>query len=145
MGLPQVSWFMQTPQGLTLLGRLWFFQENHMIIAPHSAYSPDLEPSEFFLLEPVKRALEGAEFAPEERFWPRFNQFYLSPRPTFERRFSPNGLSGWTGLPWTKVINIDNLNNVIFNFVVFSSQAVVLRFRGTPDKTSMFLALGRDS
>jgi hypothetical protein len=35
-------------------------------------------------------------------------------------------------LLWTKVITIDNLNNGIFSFVSFSSQAVMLRSRETP-------------
>jgi transposase len=43
-----------------------FFQENHLGMAPHPPYSPDLAPSDFFLFGHVKHVLEGAEFPSEK-------------------------------------------------------------------------------
>jgi hypothetical protein len=45
---------------------LEFFRENHLGIAPHPPYSPDLMPSDHFLFEHIKRALEGVEFRSEK-------------------------------------------------------------------------------
>jgi histone-lysine N-methyltransferase SETMAR len=43
-----------------------FFRENHLGIALHPPYSPDLQPSDSFLFGHVKHVLEGAEFPWEE-------------------------------------------------------------------------------
>jgi hypothetical protein len=54
-------------QSVTPLGRLSnFARENHLGIAPHPSYSPDLAPSDFFLFGHVKHALDGVEFPSEE-------------------------------------------------------------------------------
>jgi histone-lysine N-methyltransferase SETMAR len=45
---------------------LKFCRENRLEIAPHPPYSQDLAPSDFFLFEHVKHALEGDEFPLEE-------------------------------------------------------------------------------
>jgi hypothetical protein len=45
---------------------LKFAWEDHLEIATNLPYSPDLAPSDFFLLGNVKRALEGAEFRSPE-------------------------------------------------------------------------------
>jgi hypothetical protein len=57
---------MQTMQSLTPLGRVFDFSENHLGIAPHPPYSPDLAPSDSFVFEHVKHALDAAEFPSEE-------------------------------------------------------------------------------
>jgi hypothetical protein len=45
---------------------LKFCRENRLGMAPYLPYSPDLKPSDFFLFEHVKYAIEGAEFPSEE-------------------------------------------------------------------------------
>jgi hypothetical protein len=39
---------------------------------------------------------------------------HMISQSTHYGRFSPIGLNGWTGLPWTKFITIDDINNGIF-------------------------------
>jgi hypothetical protein len=65
-------------------------------------------------------------------FWPQFNEYCRIWQATHSGRFSPNELNGWIGLPWTKVITIDSLNNGRFSFASFSSQPVMLMGRETP-------------
>jgi hypothetical protein len=73
-------------------------------------------------------------------FWPQFTQYCRIWWATLWERFLPNGLNGWTGLPWMKAITIDRLNICIFSFVSFSSVAVMLIPRGTPYR--IFIDLG---
>jgi hypothetical protein len=58
---------------------------------------------------------------------------HMISQSTYYGRFSRIGLNCGNGLPWTKVIIIDNLNNGVFHFVLFSSQTVKLRSGETPE------------
>jgi hypothetical protein len=54
-------------QGLTLLKKPNFCEENGLPLALHPPYSPDLAPSDFFLLGYVKERLKGMVFLSYEQ------------------------------------------------------------------------------
>jgi hypothetical protein len=51
-----------------------FYEENGLRLAPHPSYSPDLTPSDFFLLGYVKECLKGMVFPSYEELLDAFRE-----------------------------------------------------------------------